>query len=81
MGSIGGAIDVRTPTGRGRLRASVVAAVLIAGVTGFGLGRSVAAGPTTSAPAVYQMKVHGLHGPGHVPRVWVSHPNRTGGGR
>jgi hypothetical protein len=81
MGSIGSSIGVRTPTGWGRLRASVVAAVLIAGVAGFGLGRSLVEGPSTSAPAVYQTRTHGLHGPGHVPRVWVSHPGGTEGGR
>jgi len=81
MGSVEGSLDVRTPTVWDRFRASVVVAVLIAGVAGFGFGRSLAVGSTPSSPAIYQTRPHGLHGPGHVPRVWVSHPQGTGGGR
>ena len=82
MGSVEGSIVTRTPVSWGRLRAFVVAAVLIAGLVGFGLGRVVSSGTIHPAPVVFGAPtISGHQGPGHVPRVWVARADGTGGGR
>ena len=77
-----GSIQAVAPSS-GRLRALLVSALVVVGLTAGVLGgRALVSDPVHTSPAIWPASVDGVRSAGHVPRVWVARtePSRRSGG-